>query len=668
MRTIRVRAMRRMSDQSTTHAVPAFDTFRRHPWVCATGVAAIAIALLILFWDWNWFRKPICSFVQAKTERVCEIAGDLDVDLGRVTRVSAGSVRFGNASWSKRGDMAKAERIVVDFEPWPALFHREFRIRRLRLEHPDVVLETGPGGKGNWVFGDGSAGAKTRFRNLWIDGGRLRFFDPPNKTDIDIEVASEAAKKPGEGAPILAKGDGRWKGYPFKLEGRGESPLELRDTERPYRIDVSASAGTTHAHAAGTLLDPLRFRDFDLRLALRGQNLEDLYPLLGIAIPPTPPYRLDGRLTRTIHGPASSTWKYDGFTGVVGDSDLGGYAHVTTGGKRPYLRADLRSKRLDFDDLAGFVGAAPKAGGGESTNHELAAQAAKQAASGRLLPDTPYRLDKLRAMDADVRLRAGRIDTQKIPLDDMDAHLLLENGLLRLDPLDFGVAGGDIRSTIRMDARESAIRTRADIAARGLDLGKLMPDLQLGKTAIGKVGGDIAIAGTGNSIAGILGSADGDARMDMGEGRISKLLMEYAGLDLAGVLRIKLTHDRQIPIRCMAADFAVKDGVMAARRMVFDSSETRLEGKGTIDLRDETLDLVVQPRTKGFSPLSLRSPLYVRGSFRHPQFAPDYARMGLRAGAAVALGTVAAPAAALLATSDLGQGKDAPCAPVPAKE
>ena len=656
-----------MNDQDERKAVPAFDILRRHPWLGATGLVAIAIALLVLFWDWNWFRKPLCRIVQAKTERACEIAGDLDVGLGRVTRVSADRVRFGNASWSKRGDMARAERIVVDFELWPALLHRDFRIARLRMNRPDVLLETGPGGKGNWVFGDQTANAQARFGDLWIENGRLRFFDPANKTDIDIEVASEAAKIPGEGAPILAQGSGRWRGNPFTLQGRGESPLELRDAERPYRIDATASAGTTHAHAVGTLLDPLRFRDFDLRLALRGQDLGDLYPLLGIAIPPTPPYRLDGRLTRTIHGPASSTWRYDGFTGVVGDSDLAGYAHVTTGGERPYLRADLRSKRLDFDDLAGFVGAAPKAGGGESTNPELAAQAAKQAASPRLLPDTPYRLDKLRAMDADVRLRAGRINTQKIPLDDIDAHLSLENGLLRLDPLDFGIAGGDIRSNIRMDARESAIRTRADIAARGLDLAKLLPEVRLGKTAIGKVGGDIAVTGTGNSIARILGSADGDARMQMGEGRISKLLMEYAGLDLAGVLRIKLTHDRQIPIRCMAADFAVKDGVMTARNLTFDSAETRLEGSGTIDLRNETLDLTVRPRTKGFSPLSLRSPLYVRGSFKQPRFTPDYARMGLRAGAAVALATVAAPAAALLATSDLGQGRNAPCSPAPTK-
>ena len=155
-------------------------------------------------------------------------------------------------------------------ELWPALLHRDFRIRELRLARPDAVLETGPGGKGNWVFGDENANTKLQVRNLWIDGGRLRFFDAPNKTDIDIDVASETAVKPGEGAPILAKGSGRWKGSPFKLEGRGESPLELRNAERPYRIDATATAGTTHAHATGTLLDPLRFRDFDLRLALRG--------------------------------------------------------------------------------------------------------------------------------------------------------------------------------------------------------------------------------------------------------------------------------------------------------------------------------------------------------------------------------------------------------------
>src|SRR5690606_12394479 len=161
----------------------------------------------------------------------------------------------------------------------------------------------------------------------------------------------------------------------------------------PYRVDARARAGATSAHARGTLLDPLRLRDFDLQLALSGKDLADLYPLLGIALPPTPPYALDGHFTRDIDG-ERTTWHYDGFSGTVGDSDLRGDASVTTGGARPFLRGNLVSKKLDFDDLAGFVGAAPDSGGGETTNPDLAAQAAKQRASARLLPDTPYNLEK----------------------------------------------------------------------------------------------------------------------------------------------------------------------------------------------------------------------------------------------------------------------------------
>ena len=105
------------------------------------------------------------------------------------------------------------------------------------------------------------------------------------------------------------------------------------------------------------MLDPLRLRDFDLQLALSGADMEDLYPLIGVVTPSTPPYQLDGRFTRD-----NTTWHYDNFKGVVGDSDLSGDASVDTGRARPFLRANLVSRRLDFDDLAGFVGAAPKAG------------------------------------------------------------------------------------------------------------------------------------------------------------------------------------------------------------------------------------------------------------------------------------------------------------------
>lgn len=619
------------------------------------GVAAAVVVVVALLFEWNWLRGPIERVVAWQTGRSFDIGGDLDVDLGRVTTVRADALSFGNAAWSKTPTMAAADRAELSVEVLPLLFARETRIPSIRLTRPRLRLETGPDGTGNWVFGERDGESRIRYRALWIEDGRLVFVDAARKTDLDIRLGSAQAASAGEPPPVDVQGGGRWAGNRFTVGGRVASPLALRDTDTPYRIDLRATAGATRAHARGTLLDPFRLRDFDLKLMLAGQNLEDLFPLIGVATPPTPPYRLDGRFTRD-----GDTWHYDGFTGVVGDSDLGGSVSVTVGRARPLLKADLVSRRLDFDDLAGFVGAPPQTGGGEASNAQQRAEAASAAADARVLPDTPYDLAKLRAMDADVRWKAHRINAPSLPIDDMDAHLLLDAGLLRLEPLNFGVAQGDIRSQIRMDARGSPIRTQARIAVRGLDLGELFPQAELTKTAIGRIGGDVALAGTGDSIAGILGSADGDVAVGMGRGQISNLLMELAGLDIAEALKFLVTKDRTVPVRCAFGDFAVKDGVMQARTLAFDTTDTIIVGKGQVSLKDETLDLELRPRPKDRSILALRSPLVVGGTFKDPSFRPDFKRLGLRGATALALGSIAPPAA-LLATIEVGPGEDSGC-------
>lgn len=619
------------------------------------GALLAALVLLIVLFDWNWFKRPLEMAVQASTGRQLRIDGDLDVDLGRVTRLMADRVSFANAQWSKEPVMASADRVEVGFEIWPLLFKREARIPEIRLAAPKLRLETGPQGVGNWVFGGESDGKPVQFRRIWIEDGRFQFFDTPKKTDIDISVNSVQAQGKNTAPPIEIKGKGRWTGNAFDVSGRAESPLELSNNEEPYRIDLRADVGPTRAHARGNLLNPFELRYFNLQFTLAGQDMEDLYPLTGIATPSTPPYKLDGRLIRK-----ADVWRYQDFTGTVGDSDLGGTANVTLGRKRPFLEANLISKRLDLDDLAGFLGAPPQVGGNETTNPELKTQALQLAADTRVLPDKPYDLGKLRSMDADVRLKAHRINAPSLPLDDMDAHLKLNDGIVELVPLNFGVAGGDIRSTIRMDAREAVIRTRAQVSARRLNLSKLFPDVKLTQDAVGLIGGDIAINGTGNSIAAMLGSADGDIALGMGHGQISNLLMELAGIDIAEALKFLVTKDRKVPIRCAFGDFAVKDGLMQSRALAFDTEDTIIVGQGNINLKNETLDLELRPRPKDRSILALRSPLVVGGTFKDPSFHPDFKRLGLRGALAVTLGSIAPPAA-LLATLELGPGKDSSC-------
>ena len=628
---------------------------RGQRWLIAGAAVAVAILVLILLWDWNWFKGPVERAVQARTGRALQI-GNLDVELGRTTTVRGDRIRFANASWAKQPQMASVDRVEIDVRLWP-LLRGSVQLPEIRLSRPDVLLETAPDKNqpGNWAFLTSGGGQRLQLQRLRISDGRLQFIDALGRSNIDLAVHSGQAKQADAAPPVLVQGKGHWRGAAFSLKGGTESPLELSNSDHPFRIHLDAQAGATHAIADGSLTNPFQLQVFDLQFQLSGQDLDDLYPLIGIAIPSSPPYQLKGQLQRD-----HERWRYEKFSGRVGDSDLAGDVEIDVAGERPRLTANLLSRRLDFDDLAGFIGAPPRTGGNETANAEQKAQAAQLAAKPTVLPDTPYNLGKLRAMDADVRWKAQRINAPRLPLDDMDAHLLLDNGLLRLEPLNFGVAGGDIRSTIRMDARRPQISTTLNASLRRVQLGQLFPDAKLAEQASGGIGGTIHLSGTGNSIAAMLGSSNGDVGLGMGRGHIGNLLMELAGLDVAESLKFLFTGDKQIPLRCAFGDFSVRNGLMQSRALAFDTTDTLVIGEGSISLKQEQLDLLLRPRPKDRSILALRSPLHIGGNFKDPSFRPDFKALGIRGAIALTLASITPPAA-LLATIETGPGKDADC-------
>src|SRR5690606_11295513 len=204
------------------------------------------------------------------------------------------------------------------------------------------------------------------------------------------------------------------------------------------------------------------------------------------------------------------------------------------------------------------------------------------------------------------------------------------------------------------------IETRLDGSVRGLELQQMFPDSAVAEDALGAIGGEIGLTGHGNSIARMLGSANGEVMVGIGRGQISNLILELAGIDIFEALKFLITGDRLVPIHCAFADFSVQDGLMESRALAFDTTDTIIVGEGTIDLGEEALDLELRPRPKDRSLLALRSPLVIDGTFANPGIRPDMGRLGVRGAIALALGSIAPPAA-LLATIELGPGEDADC-------
>ncbi|MDT4841609.1 hypothetical protein FQZ97_754730 [compost metagenome] len=150
-------------------------------------------------------------------------------------------------------------------------------------------------------------------------------------------------------------------------------------------------------------------------------------------------------------------------------------------------------------------------------------------------------------------------------------------------------------------------------------------------------------------MAALLGTANGNLQMLVNDGTISRNLMEIAGLNVGNYLVGRLFGDEEVKINCAAADLGMKEGLVTPRLFVFDTENALVRIDGSANLRNERLDLSVNPDSKGMRVFSLRSPLYVRGTFKNPQAGVQAVPLMVRGAGMVALGVAVAPAAALLA-------------------
>jgi AsmA family protein len=638
-----------------------WDFPRRHPvWTGAAGLIVL-LTLVLMFVDWNWARRPVQRIVSGATEREFRIDGDLDIDFLPL-EVRAEKVYLGNAPWSAEPAMARIEAVNLRVRFWPLLAGR-FTLPRIALEQPWLRLERNEDGIGNWVFGEscGPEGCPQRLRILQLHArdGQLEVREPALQTALDIDFESSTPTSRDALAPLVLHGRGTYRGAPFGIAGHVDSPLELQGKPQPYQLDLTLQAGETQARVSGTLEEPLQTQDVAVNFELKGADLAQLYELVGIALPRTPPYTLKGLLSR--HG---NRYAYEGFTGTVGDSDLSGTASVDTGGPRLKLTASLKSKLIDFDDLSGFIGGTPGAGKGETASALQKKAARAQRASGKLLPAKPIEFSKLRSMDADVELIATKVESPKLPLETMSAHLMLEDGLLTLTPLNFGAAGGTLAGSVRVDARRIPADFTLAMQFRQLHLPKLMPKAKLLRDSTGNINGVVNLDGHGNSAASILATADGEIGFIMGAGRMSNLLLEIAGLDVAETLGFLIGKDKQVRLRCAYADFNVSDGIATARSVAIDTTDTALLIRGDINFRNESLDLTLLPRPKDMSPISIRTPIKIAGTFADPSFAPKGGPLLLR-GAAVAALAAIAPPLALVGLIETGPGDDTNCGRAP---
>ncbi|MGF7001181.1 AsmA family protein [Paraburkholderia sp. GAS32] len=477
----------------------------------------------------------------------------------------------------------------------------------------------------------------------------------PASTSANTGTTSQQKSKPS--VPPYGLGwtvRGTYRKTAVSGSGKVGGVLALQDTTRPFPVQADVKIGDTHIALAGTVTAPAHLAALDLQLWLQGVSMAHLYPIAGVPLPETPPYATEGRLVGEF-AKDGNVFKYENFTGRVGGSDLNGSTVYVGKKPRPMLSGEVVSNLLQFSDLAPIIGAdtnASKAKRGEETRQP----------ANRALPVEEFRTDRWKALDADVKFTGRRIiKDPALPITDLYTHVILTDGVLTFEPLKFGVAGGTLASNIHLDGSTAPLKGRFATQARHLKLKQLFPTVKTMQSALGEVNGDAALSATGNSPAALAATSNGEVKALVTDGTISRLYMEAAGLNVANVVYEKLFGKRDVKINCAAADFVVTNGVLESRVFALDTDDAVINMDGHIDLRTEQMDLGIHPHTKGFRVVTLRSPLYVKGTFKNPHVGVNAAALAVRGGAVVVLGLVN-PFATLIPLIAPSNNKPLPCA------
>ena len=631
------------------------------------GIVALVLLLMTIAWffPWDMLRGPISRYVSDQLGRRFEITRHLDVDLGRTTTVRVDGLVLANPEWASEPFLVQATSAEFDIRLWPLLVGK-VELPRVVLIQPSIGLQIEADGRRTWALSRDTSDENStpRIGALLVDGGLLKYRAFSQGTNVTVQFAV-AEQKSGAitPLPLSFKAAGQWKNEAFTATGLTSGVLQFsKSLATPFQMEVSAISGQTSLKARGSMANLQTMSGLDATFDLQGRNLADLYKLAGVVLPSTPPYKLRGKL-----GKSEGIWAVSQIQGSLGNSDLNGALSFDQSAAVPLLTGKLQSKLMDFKDLGPVIGVQPSNVSTASGKVAVPAKSLPRSVSSsvrKVLPVVALDLVKLQAMNADVIYSAADIrHVKELPLDKGSVHVKLNAGVLQLDPIALGLAGGTVAGSIRIDSNVTPAAYSTKLNIRGLHLNKLLPTVETSKSSLGKINGQFDLKGRGNSAAQMLGSSSGNMALLMGNGQISNLLMEFLGLDGGEVIKFLLRGDQNVELRCAAAAFDVSQGLMTSRAIVLDTADTVINGHGQVSLANETLNIVLNPEPKDGSILSFRSPLKISGTFAAPLAGPDKGALAGRAAIVVALGVIN-PLLALAGTIETGPGQDADCAGV----
>ena len=591
------------------------------------GVAVLLAALVVTVFavlysaDWSAYKGEFASLVRDATGRDLVIDGAFAPKIGLTPAISVDGVRFANAAWGTRKDMARIDRFRAEIELLPILFG-DIRIRRIVLSGADILLETRADGTGNWAMAaagskaaapsESRSGALPSVDRVLIENSVVAWRDGRTGTHTTARIDRLQAATEAPGGPLRVAFRGRYNDEEIALDGQLGSPRAAAGGA-PLTVDLRLEAGGAAITVKGAIAHPAAAKGVELAVSATGDDLAALRGMAGHRLPSLGPYRLSATLRDR-----DRAWEIKDLSLSVGKSDLKGTLSIEPAARPVAIAASLTSTLLrvqDFRDRSVPRTAAP------AMEPKTGADAA--AGDGRIFPADALPLDGLKAVDASLSLRAGRVEADKVALRTLTLEMTVRNGRLALRPLEGEVAGGRFSADVDIDASAAVptVALRSRIAR--LDMAALLRAMGRDRLVEGRIDAAASLTGSGTSVRAIMAGLNGSIETTMQDGRLDDDLIELLSADVVKAIAPLSSGDKGMRIACLVGRYDVRGGKLVSRATVFDTDRLLVTGTGGVDLATEKIDFLIDPKAKEASLMKLVVPLRVGGTLASPSVYPD---------------------------------------------
>lgn len=562
-------------------------------------IAAVIVAFLLVALPLLLAAFPYGVLKGVIEDRLSERFGR-PVTIGRMERVdhfgfspviALSDVRVPGPAWTGKTDLARVATMRIGFGAL-SLLKGDLALHDVTITGARLHLIRTADGRENWRGSERRGGAGGgNLAALVVRNSRLVYEDAKQRRSFDLALVSDAARG------LRLAGSGMVRGTPVRVAVRTPAISDRRVI--PWPFDARLAGAGLAMHATGTMASPLDADDMTLDVTAEAGDLKLIDAIIEAGLFRTQPVVLSARVRRK-----PGWWLIDRLDGRIGRSDLSGRLTVDKTEERAKIDGTFTSRQLDFADF--------------SSDEGLARGAAKERAIGpRVVPETKLNLAKIGSTDGRIAFRIARIVSRDGPssLTAMRGTLTLDRRRLTISPLTIAMRRGRITGDVLVDQRDGAPEPRVRLDLRLLD-SSIAALGGGGGSVTGRVDGRALLAGRGSTLRDVVGRSDGRIGLVARDGALPAEIAAALGFDAGRALLAD--RDDRAKLRCVVVGFAMRGGAGRARTFVVDTSQSRLDGSGTITFPDEALAIRLTGAPKQNAILRLPGSATMTGTISEP--------------------------------------------------